>query len=240
MPQLARLPPLVRSLTGVDVRSVGAWWASGEQRDRDEPGGSGPPANRRLTALTGALVLPLAGLVLLSGLFFGSVWRVHYFLGYLLLPIVLLKIGSTTYRMARYYLRSGRYRWVRPPYPLGRITSPLLVLSVIVLFVSGIAMWLTHSRRDPWGFLHTDAAVVFCALVLLHLVLYLPEALGSVWDAVRRPASATSFGRTSRSAVIGAAVLTGLLLALLTVAPSRLPARGHRPGGEVSVEHRGR
>src|SRR5436305_359979 len=109
----SRLTTVVRSLTGVDPSSVGAWWAG---TDRDEPDGAGPPANRRLTALTGALVLPLAAAMLLSGLLFGTFWRVHYFIGYLLLPVVLLKLGSTGYRISRYYLRSGRYREVRPPY----------------------------------------------------------------------------------------------------------------------------
>jgi hypothetical protein len=53
--QLSRLTPVVRALTGVDVSSVGAWWAG---PGRDEPEDSGPPAIRRgcatLTAAPGA------------------------------------------------------------------------------------------------------------------------------------------------------------------------------------------
>lgn len=226
-PAVSRLSTIVRSLTGADLSSASAWWSRAESREPDD---AGPGANQRLTALTGALVLPLATLVLLTGLFFGNLWHVHYFVGYLLLPVVLLKIASTGYRMARYYLRSGLYRLVRPPYPLARITSPLLVLAVIVLFVSGIVMWLTHSQADPWGWLHTDAAVIFTGLALLHLGMYVPEALRAVGDDIR-PAPATAPSpRRRRRAVLCAAVLAGLLLALITVAPSRLPARAHRQG----------
>jgi amino acid transporter len=232
-----RLSDAVRSLSGTDISSLRAWWET--QSEEERPEAAGPRANRRLTALTGAIILPLALLVLLTGLLFGSFWHVHYFLAYLLLPIVLLKVGSTTYRAVRYYLQSGAYRFIRPPYPIGRITSPLLVLSVIVLFTSGIAMWLTHSRGDPWGFLHTDAAIAFCGLALLHLAMYLPEALHAMRREVHPPETeprTRTRSRVSRPrALLYTAVVAGLLLALLTIAPSRFPARGHRHRNESAL-----
>ncbi len=223
-PVRSRLTVVVRFLTGADLASPRAWWAGAE---RPEPDGAGPPSNRRLTALTGALVLPLAAVVLLTGLLFGDLWRVHYFVAYLLLPVVLVKLSSTAYRMVRYYLRSGLYRQVRPPYPLARLTSPLLVVSVLVLFISGIVMWWTHSQADPWGWLHTDAAVAFSGLVLLHLGLYVPEALRAARDDLRTVAPTPPSHRTRRRAVIGASLLAGLLLALSTVGPGRFPVRAH-------------
>jgi|SRR5579884_2495107 hypothetical protein len=223
------LPPraasLVRWLTGLDLSSPRAWW---ETPAKPEPDGSGPRANRRVTALTGLLVLPLAALVLLTGLLFGSLWHVHYFLAFLLLPLVLLKVGSTTYRMVRYYLRSGLYRFIRPPYPLARVTSPLLVVSVVLLFVSGIAMWATHSRRDPWGWLHTDAAIAFSCLVALHLGMYVPEALRAAGDDLKSEPVASAPHRRDRLAVIGVAAAAGLVLAVATIGFSQFPARAHR------------
>ncbi len=221
----SRLSAAVHSLTGADLSSVRTWWDGSERRGSDD---AGPGANQRLTALTGAIVLALAALALLTGLFFGNVWRVHYFAGYLLLPVALLKIASTSYRALRYYLRSGPYRLVRPPYPLARLSSPALVVSVAVLFVSGVAMWLTHSQADPWGWLHTDAAIAFSAIVLLHLGMYLPEALRAAQGDIRPARLATLPRRSRRLAVIGAAVLAGLLLALATIGFSQLPARSHR------------
>jgi len=224
-PVLSRVTTVVRLLTGADLSSRSSWWASAERREPDD---AGPRANQRLTALTGAVVLPLAALVLLTGLLFGDLWRAHYFVGYVLLPVALLKVGSTTYRMVRYYLRSGLYRQVRPPYPLARFTSPVLVVSVVVLFVSGIAMWLTHSQGDPWGWIHTDAAIAFSGIVLLHLGLYLPEALRGAQDDIRPTPPTTSSQSRRRLAVVCAAVLAGLLLALATIGLSRFPVRSHR------------
>jgi len=70
-PQPSRATTVVRSLTSADLTSASAWWAGAERREPDD---AGPPANQRLTAPAGAVVLPLA-LVLLIGLFFGDLWR---------------------------------------------------------------------------------------------------------------------------------------------------------------------
>ena len=91
-------------------------------------------------------------------------------------------------------------------------------------------MWLTHSRGDPWGWIHTDAAIVFCAIVLLHLGMYLPEALrAALGDTSHREQTSPErpAQRTRRLGVVGAAVLAGLLLALVTFGFSQVPARPH-------------
>jgi hypothetical protein len=220
---LARVVAAVRAVSGVDVSSLRAWWNAAERHEPD----AGPTANRRLTALTGAVILPLAALVLLTGLFFGSLWHVHFFLGFLLLPVALLKLSSTTYRMVRYYLRLGLYRQIRPPYPVARLTSPLLALSVVALFVSGIVMWLIHAQRDPWGWVHTDAAIVFSTIVVLHLGLYLPEAVRTAGDDLHAAPRSTPVLHRRRLAIVAGAVLVGLVLALATIAPSRFPIHAH-------------
>ena len=47
-------------------------------------------------------MLPLAALVLLIGLFFGDLWRaLTTSLAYMHLPVALVKMGSTAYRMVR-------------------------------------------------------------------------------------------------------------------------------------------
>ena len=129
--------------------------------------------------------------------------------------------------MARYYQRLGLNRQVRPPFPVARITSPVLALSVVVLFASGIVMWLIHSQRDPWGWLHTDAAIVFSAIVALHLALYLPEALRAAHDDLRTSPAPRSSWRGRRLATVGGALLAGLVLAAATIAPARFPAHAH-------------
>ena len=97
-PQPSLATTVVRSLTSADLTSASAWWAGAERREPDD---AGPPANQRLTAPAGAVVLPLA-LVLLIGLFFGDLWRaLTTSLAYMHLPVALVKMGSTAYRMVR-------------------------------------------------------------------------------------------------------------------------------------------
>jgi amino acid transporter len=191
-----------------------------------ESGGELDPgvrANLRLTALVGlAMIVPLL-VVTLSGLSFDQFWRVHYFAGFLLVPLLVLKLCSTGYRMVAYYLGNRRYRRAGPPAPLLRVLAPLLVVSTVVLFVSGIVMWLEHSRLQPWSTLHTDSAVVFSITASIHLLAYLRRASSESAAELRRR---TRSGVRLRGA-LGATLLVGVVLAVATIAPSQLPARTH-------------
>jgi len=183
----------------------------------------GVRANLRLTALVGlAMIVPLL-VVTLSGLSFDQLWRVHYFAGFLLVPLLLLKLATTGYRMAAYYLGNRRYRRAGPPAPLLRILAPVLVISTVVLFLSGIVMWLENSRLQPWSTLHTDAAVVFCVTASVHLLAYLRRASSESAAELRRR---TRSGVRLRGA-LGATLVVGVVLAVVTIAPSQLPARPH-------------
>ena len=191
-----------------------------------ESGGELDPgvrANLRLTALVGlAMIVPLL-VVTLSGLSFDQFWRVHYFAGFLLVPLLVLKLCSTGYRMVAYYLGNRRYRAAGPPAPLLRMLAPVLVISTVVLFLSGIVMWLEHSRLQPWSTLHTDAAVVFSITASIHLLAYLGRASSESTAELHRR---TRSGVRLRG-VLGATLLVGVVLAVVTVAPSQLPARTH-------------
>lgn len=191
-----------------------------------ESGGELDPgvrANLRLTALVGlAMIVPLL-VVTLSGLSFDQFWRVHYFAGFLLVPLLVLKLGSTGYRMLAYYLGNRRYRRAGPPAPLLRVLAPVLVISTVVLFLSGIVMWLEHSRLQPWSTLHTDSAVVFSITTSIHLLAYLRRASSESASELRRR---TRSGVRLRGA-LGATLVVGVVLAVATIAPSQLPARTH-------------
>ena len=51
----------------------------------------------------------------------------HMFIGFALIPPVLLKLASTGYRFARYYMRSRAYREKGPPHLALRVLAPVLV-----------------------------------------------------------------------------------------------------------------
>src|SRR5581483_8896734 len=82
-------------------------------RARAAPGVEG---NRRLTSLTGAVQLAVLAVVILSGLVFGSAPGLHFFSGFLAIPLTVVKLGSTGWRFAAYYLRrTPAYRGAGPP-----------------------------------------------------------------------------------------------------------------------------
>ena len=157
-------------------------------------------------------------------------WHVHYAAGFVLLPLVALKLISTGYRFARYYTRSPIYQAAGPPDPVSRLLAPLLIASIVIALTTGVVLFLEHSRSGELSTLHTDAAVISAVLVGIHLLTHAPDALLSVVRELR--------GRWSRraafrvAAVLGAVVL-GLVLAIVTYDSGVWPARHRaRPGGE--------
>jgi len=59
-------------------------------------------------------------------------------IGMVLIPPVALKLGSTGYRFARYYLGSPVYRAKGPPLLPLRLLAPVLVLTTLLVFATGV------------------------------------------------------------------------------------------------------
>src|SRR3982074_2738727 len=135
--------------------------------------------NHRLTALTGSVLAPLLALVFVTGLLMDALWHIHYVVGFVLIPVVALKLASTGYRAMRYYIHNPIYREAGPPELLPRLTAPLLVLSVVTALATGVALYLERSRSGILSTLHTDSAVICAVLVGLHLLTYALDALGA-------------------------------------------------------------
>src|SRR6478609_7658696 len=106
-----------------------------------------PGGNERLTAIVGALLLvPIV--VELATIVVGvqTFMSLHVFVGFVLIPAVLLKLASTGWRFARYYTRSDAYRAHGPPRPGMRLLAPLSVAATVALFGSGVAMGVLHGH----------------------------------------------------------------------------------------------
>ncbi len=69
----------------------------------------GAEGNERLTALTGAAMLVLFAAEGITLLQLSRLLYWHFFLGFLLVGPVCLKIGRTVYRFAKYYTRGKEY-----------------------------------------------------------------------------------------------------------------------------------
>ena len=173
-----------------------------------------PNGNERLTAAVGLLLLaPVAVEVVTILLGAHTFMSVHVFVGLALIPVIVLKLGSTGWRFARYYTRSRAYVAQGPPRMAMRLLAPLFLVATVVLFGSGVAMGLLHGHLlQTARRLHGPASVIWLALFGLHVLVYLGRAVRSTaQDAV--PAEGRPVhGRTWRAYALATAIVCGLVL----------------------------
>ena len=192
--------------------------------DEGTPERSNPVGNERLTAGVGIVVLVLT-VVELGTILFGvhRLMSLHVFVGFVLVPPVLLKLGSTGWRFTRYYTGNRAYTLRGPPRITMRFLAPLLVAATVVLLASGVAMGILHghaltvARR-----LHGPASVVWIVLVGVHVLVYLKRALISSSEDVAPSSRASVRGASTRAYLLATAVVSGVVIGIATV-----PAQHH-------------
>jgi hypothetical protein len=182
--------------------------------------GGGTSGNERLTTAAGVLLLVLlAALGVTIIRIRGLLWE-HLFLGMLLIGPVLLKLSSTGYRFMRYYTANPRYRRVGPPPPALRVLAPLVVLSTLVVFASGVALLFAGpSSRGTLLPIHKDSFFVWLSLTVLHVLGHLPampEVLRADYGRSKELSSDVT-GRAGRVLALGGALVAGLVLAVLVI-----------------------
>src|ERR1700735_5242291 len=72
--------------------------------------GGGTNGNEQLTAVTGVILLVLFAVLGVSIVWIGQLLWLHLFLGVALMGPVALKLGSTGYRLVRYYTSNAAYK----------------------------------------------------------------------------------------------------------------------------------
>ena len=179
---------------------------------------NGPEGNARLTGSTAAVIFILLAAEGLTILSIHSLLTPHVFIGMLLVPPVLLKMGSTFWRFGRYYLGAPEYRRKVPP-PLGlRLLGPIVVVLTVSVFATGIVLLLGPSSiRSQMLFLHKATFIVWIGAMALHV-------LGHVLDTARLaprdwlPRTRRQVdGASLRQWSVAASVALGLVLGMLVV-----------------------
>ena len=163
-----------------------------------------PAPNERLTALTGALLFICLFAIAASVLYLPRLLPVHYLVGFLAVPPIAVKLATTGYRFARYYTHDPSYRQAGAPSPLLRfVVAPLLVVSTVAVFATGIELWLFDVRFGSWWInAHTVSAVVFMIAAVIHLLSHLRRSARAVMETAPQ----------ARSIVVGSLV-AGVVLA---------------------------
>ncbi|NUS55058.1 MAG: hypothetical protein HOV66_09380 [Streptomycetaceae bacterium] len=184
--------------------------ASFGPRSRTGVEDSGPEGNERLPAVTGMVLLVLfaAEGVTILGLDGLLYW--HYFIGFLLVGPICVKIGSTCYRFLRYYTGNPAYVRKGPPMIVLRVLGPVVMLTSCAVLATGIALGFGGAGRVaglPMLMLHKGFFILWAGAMTIHVLAYL-------WRLPRLVAADLPLTRAHRTAAVGG---SGLRWALTVV-----------------------
>jgi len=181
----------------------------------------GTAGNELLTSVTGAILIVLLAALGLTIVRIGSLLWEHLLIGLLLLGPIALKLASTGYRFVRYYTGDERYVEHGPPELVLRLLAPLVVLSTLVVFASGLVLLLGGpSTRATWLPIHKDSFFVWLALTAVHVLGHLPQVAGGLradyGPAIERLDHGAP-GRSGRALALASALVLGAVLAVVLI-----------------------
>jgi hypothetical protein len=182
--------------------------------------GGGTDGNEQLTIVTGTILILLLAVIGFTIPQLRQFVSVHLFVGMLLIGPVLLKMASTGYRFLRYYTGNVEYRRKGPPEVVLRVIGPIVVLSTLAVFATGVVLLiLGPSHRDPWVELHKLTFIVWVVFMSLHVLLHLPavaRGLG-IGRKGREQLEGAAPGTAGRWIAIAGALVAGLVLAIVLI-----------------------
>lgn len=185
-------------------------------QDRGSSTAAGVEANARLTGTSGLVLLVLLaveGFTVLSVRQFIS-W--HLFVGLLLIPPILVKFGSTFWRFGRYYLGDPAYRRAGPPVPLLRVAGPVVVLTTITMFASGVLLFIEGQGHDFLLTVHKASFILWFVVMAVHVLAHTVRA-SRLARADWRPAAVDAHrvpGRQARQGLVVAGIAAGVVVAV--------------------------
>jgi hypothetical protein len=171
------------------------------------PDDAGAEGNARLTGILAAVLLVVLAV---EGLTIPAVRQLfgwHVFFGVVLIPVVLVKTASTSYRMVRYYTGEPAYRRKGPPSPLLRALGPVVVLTTLTVLATGVAL-LVFGPSAQWARgLHKASFIAFFFATAVHVLAHLRRVPGLTTadlDATRRlPHAGQRWVTAAASLVVG-------------------------------------
>lgn len=188
----------------------------------------GPDGNERMTSALGLALFVLLPVEAATTVSLHDYLSVHLFLGLLLIPPIAVKLATTGWRFAGYYLRRQPYRQKGPPDLLLRVLAPPLVLATVVLFGTGVAFLVVGHGGGLLLTAHAASFVAFGGLVTVHSLAYLTRAWRhgrADWHHAARGTAGTGW----RRAVVAVALLAGVAVAVGTYsAQTRWLAHRHQ------------
>jgi hypothetical protein len=186
------------------------------QRGLRQSGRSGETAgNERLTGATAGVLLVLLAVEGATIVALRPLLSVHVFVGVLLIPPIVLKLASTGYRFVRYYTRHPAYRRQGPPRLLLRLLGPLVVVSTLALFGTGVALIVQGPRAGVILALHKASFVIWFLVMTIHVLAYVLRVPAIVVADWRRPNTVS--GSAVRRALLLGSVAAGVVVGIVAL-----------------------
>ena len=191
----------------------------------------GVESNSRLTATVGLVLLVLLAVEGYTILGVRQHLTLHVFLGMAVIPPVLLKMASTTWRFAQYYRGEPAYKEKGPPPIILRLLGPLLVVLTAVMLVSGVALLL---RPNGFGgqlmLIHKASFILWFAVMTVHVLGHVLETfkLASLDLAARTRSQVKGAGLRQWALVIS--LCAGGLLGVVMLHPTTHYLHQHQFG----------
>jgi hypothetical protein len=171
--------------------------------------------NERLTVQAGALLFVLIAVLGVTIVRIGQLLWLHLFLGLLLIGPVVLKLASTGYRFARYYLATAAYRLKGPPHPLLRGLAPVLVVTTLAVFATGVLLLVDGpGSRDQLLLWHKVSFIVWLVAIAPHVLGHLVE-LPPALRLTRTAAPVSTGGGAGRAIALASAIVGGAVVAIV-------------------------
>lgn len=173
----------------------------------------GPRGNERLTAGLAVVLLAVLAIEGATLLVMRQSIVLHIYLGLVLVPLTALKLASTGYRIARYYMGSRSYVRRGPPAIIPRLLGPVVGLLTLALLATGVALVLIPAGPSALLTLHKVVFVLWFGAMTIHVLIHLIDLPGpglADW----RPGSAWLPGLKARRAAVAAGLAVGVALGL--------------------------
>jgi hypothetical protein len=177
--------------------------------------GGGTDGNEQLTSIVGVILIILLAALGVTILRIHQLISEHLFLGLLLLGPVGLKLASTGYRFTRYYTHDDEYVRKGPPLLALRLIAPIVVISTLAVFASGVVLLFNGpAGRGQLLLIHKASFIVWLSVTAVHVLGHLPGLPASLRMARPGAGATATPGGTGRWIAMAGAIVGGLVIAI--------------------------
>jgi hypothetical protein len=178
---------------------------------------AGVEANARLTAITGLVLLVLFVIEIVTvALKPRSVLTLHTVVGLMLIPPVVVKLGSTVWRMISYYRGVPAYQRKGPPPLWLRVLGPVLGVLTIMVLASGVVLVVgPHPLYGVALFIHLKIFYFWLTAIGLHAAAHMVSAVRWAYRDVAGRLRRSTPGSRQRLAIVFGCVVLGTALGVV-------------------------